>query len=120
MPTRDVLLLVTEWGVWSSSDNRHLYQTLRQHYGDHTDLKEKPCHCFSFDEQEILLDFLYLAILAGWDFYLFSYHHSGILFVSHDEFATYFSRDRVQFIHNKVQLFFDDWKGNEIGQQLNS
>lgn len=40
------LLWITEWGVWPSSENLHLYYRLRQSYGDYRLLNEAPGHSF--------------------------------------------------------------------------
>src|SRR5438067_13540264 len=39
MPT---LLWITEWGIWPTSENWHLYYRLRQTYSDHRLLDEAP------------------------------------------------------------------------------
>jgi hypothetical protein len=36
------LLWITEWGIWPSSENWHLYYKLRQTYGDYRLLQEAP------------------------------------------------------------------------------
>jgi hypothetical protein len=41
-----VLLFITEWGIWGSSENLHLYYKLRQSYGDQRLLHEEPGHLF--------------------------------------------------------------------------
>ena len=43
MPT---LLSITEWGIWPSSENWHLYYKLRQTYGDNRLLHDAPGHLF--------------------------------------------------------------------------
>src|ERR1700730_14716371 len=41
---RPTLLFVTEWDVWPSSQNWHLYYRLRQTYGDRRLLRDAPGH----------------------------------------------------------------------------
>ena len=43
---RPTLLLITEWGIWPSSENWHLYYKLRQTYGDSRLLPDAPGHLF--------------------------------------------------------------------------
>jgi len=51
MPT---LLWISEWGIWPSSENWHLYYKLRQSYGNQQLLWEAPGHLFLEHEAEDL------------------------------------------------------------------
>jgi hypothetical protein len=64
------LLWVTEYGIWPSSENQHLYYRLRQSYGDLDLLEDKPGHLFLAHESEDLASFLQLTMLNGWGGYL--------------------------------------------------
>jgi hypothetical protein len=70
MPT---LLWVTEWSIWPSSENWHLYYRLRQGYGDRTLLHETPGHLFLEHEAEDLASFLQIAMLNGWGGYVLTH-----------------------------------------------
>src|SRR5262249_6209516 len=67
---RPALLWMTEWGIWPSSENWHLYYRLRQSYGDLRLLDEAPGHLFLEHEAEDLASFLQLAMLNGWGGYV--------------------------------------------------
>jgi hypothetical protein len=56
---------ISEWGIWPSSENWHIYYKLRQSYGDHHSLAEAPGHLFLEHEAEDLASFLQLAMLNG-------------------------------------------------------
>jgi hypothetical protein len=88
-----VLLLITEWGIWASSENLHLYYKLRQSYGDHRLLHEAPGHLFLEYEMEDLASFLQIAMLNGWGGYLLT--DAGYLnaFFSHDEYIDFFAEN---------------------------
>ena len=64
------LLWITEWGIWPSSENWHIYYKLRQSYGDGHLLHESPGHFFLNFECEDLASFLQLAMLNGWGGYV--------------------------------------------------
>src|SRR5579871_2633032 len=49
---KPALLWITEWGIWPSSENHHLYYRLRQSYGDNRLLQEAPGHLFLEHETE--------------------------------------------------------------------
>jgi hypothetical protein len=57
--------MVTEWGVWQSSENWHLYYRLRQSYGDHRLIEEAPVHLFLEHETYDLISFLQIGLAAG-------------------------------------------------------
>jgi uncharacterized protein (DUF433 family) len=80
------LLWVTEWGVWPSSENWHLYYKLRQTYSDHRLLQETPGHLFLEHEAEDLASFLQIAMLNGWGGHLLTHSNYVNAFFSHDEY----------------------------------
>ncbi len=89
-----VLLWITEWGIWPSSENCHLYYRLRQSYADHRLLDEAPGHFFLPYETEDLASFLQLAMLNGWGGYVLAKAGYINLFFSHDEFIRFYSDDQ--------------------------
>lgn len=88
---RPVLLLVTEWGIWPSSESWHLYYKLRQTYGDNRLLHEAPGHLFLEHEAEDLASFLQLSILNGWGGYVLTEANYVNAFFSHDEYIEFFA-----------------------------
>lgn len=61
---RPTLLFVTEWSVWPSSENWHLYYKLRQTYADNRLLHEAPGHLFLEHEAEDLASILPATVHA--------------------------------------------------------
>jgi hypothetical protein len=88
---RPVLLHITEWGIWSSNENWHLYYKLRQSYGDKRLLQETPGHLFLEHETEDLASFLQLSMLNGWGGYFLTDANYVNAFFSHDEFIDFFA-----------------------------
>jgi len=88
------LLWLTEWGIWPSSENWHLYYKLRQTYGDQRLIDEAPGHRFLEHEAEDLASFLQIAILNGWDGYILTQANYVNAFFSHDEYLDLFAEDR--------------------------
>jgi hypothetical protein len=84
-PFSNALLWVTEYGIWPSSENNHLYYRLRQSYGDQRQLYEAPGHEFLAEEIVELTTFLDLAIQFGWGAHLLSTPSAAYIFISHDE-----------------------------------
>jgi hypothetical protein len=65
-----VLLWLTEWGIWSSSENWHLYDLLRKSHHEYRLLHEAPGHLFQSYEATELASLLQLSMMNGWGGYL--------------------------------------------------
>jgi hypothetical protein len=91
MYRRPVLLFVTEWDIWPSSENWHLYYKLRQTYGDNRLLHDSPGHLFLEHETEDLASFLQLSMLNGWGGYVLTEANYVNAFFSHDEYIDFFA-----------------------------
>jgi hypothetical protein len=89
------LLWITEWDIWPSSENWHVYYKLRHTYGDRRLLHEAPGHLFLEHETEDLASFLQLGMLNGWGGYLLTHANSMNLFFSHDEYMDFFAKAEV-------------------------
>ena len=87
---KPTLLFITEWGIWPSSENWHLYYKLRQTYGDNRLLHEAPGHLFVEHEAEDLASFLQLSMLNGWGGYVLTEANYVNAFFSHDEYIDFF------------------------------
>jgi hypothetical protein len=85
------LLFITEWGIWPSSENWHLYYKLRQTYGDNRLLQDAPGHLFLEHEAEDLASFLQLSMLNGWGGYILTEANYVNAFFSHDEYIEFFA-----------------------------
>ena len=92
-PREACLLWVTDWGIWGSSENWHLYYRLRQSYGDPRLLHEAPGHLFLDYESADLVSFLQVGVLSGWDMHLIPMVGYARAFVSHDEYVEFVADD---------------------------
>ena len=90
---QQALLWITEWSIWRSSENLHLYYRLRETYGDRRLLSEAPGHLFLDHEAEDLASFLQVAMLNGWGGYVLTEANYVNAFFSHDEFIDFFATD---------------------------
>jgi hypothetical protein len=86
------LLWITEWGIWPSSENWHLYYKLRHSYGDLRLLQEAPGHLFLEHESEDFASFLQIAMLNGWGGYVLTHADYVNAFFSHDEYIDFFAK----------------------------
>jgi len=86
-----VMLWITEWGIWTSSENYHLYYKLRSIYGETRLLHEAPGHYFLQHEMDDLATFLQVAILNGWGGYILTEADYVNAFFSHDEYVDFYA-----------------------------
>jgi len=100
---KPVLLWITEWGIWPSSENWHLYYTLRQASGDLQLLHEAPGHLFLEHEAEDLASFTQIAMLNGWGGYILTQANYVNAFFSHDEYIDFFAETPTMMV--SVQSF---------------
>ena len=91
------LLCITEWGIWPSFENWHLYYRLRQSHGDRHLLHERPGHLFLEYEAEDLASFLQVSMLNGWGGYVLTHINYANVFFSHDEYLDFYA-DRQEMI----------------------
>jgi hypothetical protein len=83
-PSRGCLLWVTEYGIWPSSENLHLYYKLRSTYNDHQELRAAPGHFFLAHERDDLVTFVELVLRMGWGAYVLPILGKGFAFIAHD------------------------------------
>jgi hypothetical protein len=106
-PREACLLWVTDWSIWPSSENLHLYYQLRQSYGDRRQLGDAPGHLFLDYEAADLVSFLQVGLLCGWDMHLLPSVGYARAFVSHDEY--------VEFTADKASASLIDEFAAELG-----
>jgi hypothetical protein len=93
---RPVLLWISEWGIWPSSENWQLYYRVRESYGDNRLLHEAPGHLFLEYESEDLASMIEIAMLNGWGGYVLTEANYANVFFSHDEYVDFFGIDESQ------------------------
>ena len=92
------LVWVTEYGIWPSSENLHLYYRLRSSYGDLRELRDAPGHHYYWHEIPDLTTLIDLMIQFGWGGHILA--SSGSLYLSHDGWARVFSQlEKEQMLH---------------------
>jgi hypothetical protein len=91
-PFDECLLWVTLHGVWSSSENWHLFYRIRETYGERRLLHEAPGHLFLNYESADLATFIGLVIQFGWDAHVVPIPTYASVSMSHDEFMHLYPR----------------------------
>jgi hypothetical protein len=83
----EVLLWVTDWGVWASGEHPPLAEAARRGFGADRPLRETPGHLAQPGEDDAALGVLCLAVLFLWDCWVLPAGAAPAVFVSHDEFG---------------------------------
>ena len=83
--TRYCLLWITEFGIWPSSENLHMYYTIRRSYNDLRSLMDAPGHVFLGYEEPDILTFLQMTIQFGWGGFMLGTPNLRYMMISHDE-----------------------------------
>jgi hypothetical protein len=96
-PFEECLLWVTQYGVWPSTENMHLFDRLRYSYGEKRPLDDAPGQVFLTDDLADLCSFIQICLLCLWDFHLIANPSQTRVFVSHDEFVHLFVKDESIF-----------------------
>jgi hypothetical protein len=100
---RECLFWVTEYGIWPSSEDWHLYYKLRSSYGDARKLGEAPGHLFLDYEKSALTTFLSQAIQFGWGAYVVPNPLWSQIFLSHDEWVLVDSESGFEAIREDIK-----------------
>jgi hypothetical protein len=87
------LLLVTEYGIWPSRENQHLFYKVRATYDERRHIHDAPGHYFLEYELADLVTFLDLVIQFGWGAHLIPSPATTSLFISHDGWARQWKAD---------------------------
>ncbi|HEX5064632.1 MAG TPA: hypothetical protein VFY49_00825 [Myxococcota bacterium] len=107
-PAPQVLLWVTEFGVWPSGEHRSLAESARRAWGAPGLLAEYPGHLVRGGEHEDGISLLVLALVFLWDCWLLLPSSKGsALFVSHDEIGVAYARHETELapLVRRLELF---------------
>ena len=80
-----ILLWITGWGVWPSSENWDLFNGYRRSLGETRQIAEAPLHAFGVTDVPALATLLSLVLSFGWDAQLTNTTGAFMFTISHDE-----------------------------------
>jgi hypothetical protein len=81
----EVLVWVTDWGVWPSGEHPPLAEAARRGFGAERPMHETPGHLARPGEDDAGLGVLCMAVLFLWDCWVLPADERPAVFVSHDE-----------------------------------
>jgi hypothetical protein len=74
------LVWFNDWSVWPSGERMHVFDRLRESYGDIRRLREAPAQVFEVGEIEDAISFVAIAVLFLWDCYVLTPKGKKVLF----------------------------------------
>ncbi len=80
-----VLLWITGWGVWPSSEHFDLFDRYRLSFGESRSLREAPVHFLDAGDNVTLISLLCIGFFFVWDFEILSLDREVDIVASHDE-----------------------------------
>jgi hypothetical protein len=115
--SRQWLIWILEWGVWSTEEYPEIWMQLRARHGDERLLYKAPGQLLSAAEGELARGLFRLAILFGWDALLIPDPPTVVAFVSHDECIDLYSTDAAMLNALVVDLAATSQPGDGDGSQ---
>jgi hypothetical protein len=111
-----VILWLTEWGVWGDSEQPDIFTRYRLSYGETRSLAEAPVHIFNDDGRTALVSCLRIALFSNWGGEVMDVERNLNVTFSHDEWIMY----RFAPGHSDVIPYFDKYFGEQCTQQRHS
>jgi len=101
---QEALLWINEFGIWPSSEDRHLFAGFRRSLGDQSPLPEKPGHIFSTDDLDTVGSLLAMVLYFCWGAIVVSGTGGVLVRIVHDEQIHIYARNAVELssIHTRL------------------
>lgn len=88
-PWSRCLVWVSDWGIWPSSENWHLYYKLRPDSQANCLIEDAPAHLLLLHEAPDLVSLVQLVLGFGWDAHILTTEDYARVFISHDEWIEF-------------------------------
>lgn len=82
----DVMFWITEYGIWPSTENRHLFDAYRRGIGILEPIEERPAQLINKGETPVLEALILLTTCFSWGALVASADACSTLQLSHDDF----------------------------------
>jgi hypothetical protein len=107
-PSPEVLFWLGDWSVWPSSQHMPLYTRFRQAFGESRPLIDAPGHLLTPDDADDAVSILVVSLQFVWNCHILTSLGRDAVFVSHDEFGWFASRDET-VAESVRQKFEENW-----------
>jgi hypothetical protein len=89
----ELLIWISGWGIWPSSENQELFYAYRASLGERRSLMEAPCHVLESVDRIVLECLLDLILYFSWDSALVYAGGDAAVSVGHDEILSIPGKD---------------------------
>jgi len=93
-PSAELLIWLGDWAVWQSGQHMPLFTRFRQALGENRPLIEAPGHLVTADDADGAISIISVSLLFTWNCHVLSGAGRDAVFLSHDEFGWFASRDQ--------------------------
>ena len=113
----ETLLLVDDWAVWPSSQHMPLFTRFRQAHGESRPLIEAPGHLLTPEEVDDAVSILVVSLQFVWNCHILTSSGRDAVFVSHDEFGWFASRDEsvADSVRQKIEETWSETVDTKAG-----
>jgi hypothetical protein len=103
----ELLVQIGDWAVWPAGQHMPLFDRFRQALGERRPLIEAPGHVIPAAERDDAISILVISVLYLWNCHVLSARGDQALFVSHDEYGWFASRDirSLEAVNQLLQKF---------------
>jgi hypothetical protein len=110
-PAPELLYWLGDWAVWPSSQHMPLFNRFRQALGERRPLIEAPGQLLTPDELDDATSILIVSLQFVWDCHVLTASGRDAIFVSHDEYGWFATRDAsvAVTVHRRLT---DEWSEN--------
>jgi hypothetical protein len=106
---------ITGWNVWPSSELLDLFYGYRQSRHEHRLLKEAAIHFFGREDGDEFTSIVAMVFYFLWDAYIFDASCDILITISHDEFFSVSSRNKVLYGSLQTSLSRYGYQALETG-----
>jgi hypothetical protein len=92
-PQGELLIWLGDWAVWPSSQHMPLFTRFREAFGEKRRLIEAPGHLLTLEEADDAISIISVSLLFMWNCHVLSDSGRDAVFISHDEFGWFATRD---------------------------
>jgi hypothetical protein len=92
-PAPELLFWLGDWAVWPSGQHMPLFTRFRQAFGESRPLIDAPGHLLTPEEADDAVSILVVSLQFVWNCHILTSSGRDAVFVSHDEFGWFASRD---------------------------
>ena len=113
-PAPELLLWISDWGVWPSSQHMPLFTRFREAFKESRPLIKLPGHLVLPDNSEDTISILIVSLCFFWSCHVITASGRDAIFVSHDEHGWFASREPkvVELVQKRMSEGFPQLLGS--------